>query len=302
MRQYLPLPTAFGGNIAASGMATNKVPRNRRVHRIDLVYKTNAAQATIEADLTQIRLKVNSKVVRTFSATEANAIALLNGIPFTAGILPILLAEPKRRTPEGEEYLSWLMYEALAVGDFDIEVDIGGAAAAPTLIAKYEFDFEKPFDQVCDRIGAPGITPTAEQIIAAPRLRRVMHWNRKNVQCAAAFPSTGKLAPAEFFPVLDGHLHRVHAFDPVVTQMDLVDGAGNIIQSFDTVSLPARLQQYGMAKVANVMSCVVDFTTQLSDGLYMPAYRGLALQFVTSAAATGNQFSVIQEIRKNFDN
>lgn len=301
MRQYVNLPTGFGGNIAASGMATNKVPRNRRVFRVDLVYKTNANQATIEADLTQIRLKVNSKVVRTFSATEANAIALLNGIPFTAGILPILLAEPKRRTPEGEEFLAWLMYEQLGVGDFDIEVDIGAGAAAPTLVAKYEFDFEKPFDQVADLIPAPGITPTPSQIANAPILRRVMHWNRKNIPCAAAFPSTGKLAPADFFPVVDGHLHRVHCFDPVVTQVDLVDGAGNILQTYDTVSLPARLQQFGLAKVANVMSHVVDFTTQLSDGLYMPSVRGLAMQFVTNAAATGNAFSVIQEIRKAFD-
>ena len=117
MRFYQPFPTSFGGNIAASGMATITVPANRRIHRIDLQYKTNANQATIEADLTQIRLKVNSKVVRTFSATEANVIALQNGITFQAGILPILLSEPRRRTPEGEEFLAWLNYAALGIQD-----------------------------------------------------------------------------------------------------------------------------------------------------------------------------------------
>jgi len=61
-------------NVAAGGMATTKLPRNRRYHALFLQYKTNAAQATIEADITQIRLLVNSKVIRAFSAAELNLI------------------------------------------------------------------------------------------------------------------------------------------------------------------------------------------------------------------------------------
>lgn len=281
-RQLTPFTQSFN-NVAAGGMATTKSPRNRRIFGWMLQYKTNAAQATIEADLTQIRIKVNSKVIRAFSAAELFLINALNGYTFTAGMVPIWFAEPRRATPEGSEYLALLAYEDLGVGDVEIEVDIDAAAVAPTLTGTQIFDYAKPADQV-----------------AKPELRTVMHWLRKVTPCAAAAPLTAPLTPPDYFPNVNGFLHRLHAFDAVVTQIQLMNGETPFWDA-TTVQLPALLQPYGLTKQANTMHAVVDASNQYVDGIYIPAVPSLSARFITSAAATGNQFVSIQEIRKPLD-
>ena len=108
MRSLSILLPAFN-NVAAGGTATTRCPRNRRYHGLLLQYKTNAAQATIEADLTEIRIKVNGKTVRQFSTAQLNIINALNGIAFTLGMVPIWFSEPRRRTPVGADYLAGLI-------------------------------------------------------------------------------------------------------------------------------------------------------------------------------------------------
>lgn len=281
-RLITPLTQSFN-NVAASGMATTKLARNRRFHGFILQYKTNAAQATIEADLTQIRIKVNSKVVRAFSAAELFLINAMNGLTFSAGLIPIWFSEPKRRTPEGEEFLALLAYEKLGVGDVEIEVDIAAGAVAPTLTGLQIFDYAQPVDQV-----------------AKPELRTVMHWLRKVTPCAAAAPLTAPLSPPDFFPAVNGFLHRLHAFDAVITQIQLMNGETPFWDA-TSVQLPAVLNPYGFTKQANTMHAVIDANAQYVDGLYIPSVPSLSARFVASAAATGNQFVSIQEIRKPLD-
>ena len=134
-RRKVALPSASSvgiGQTASFDLATN-----RRYFFIGLVYKTNAAQATIEADITEIRLLINGKVQRRFSAADLNKINAMNGQAFVAGLIPIHLSEPWRRTLEGEEGLAWGMAD---VASFKIEVDISGAAVAPTLSGIAEVD------------------------------------------------------------------------------------------------------------------------------------------------------------------
>jgi len=281
-RLITPLTQSFN-NVAAGGMATTKLPRNRRYHGLILQYKTNAAQATIEADLTQIRIKVNSKVVRAFSAAELNLVNAMNGITFSLGLIPIWFSDPKRRTPEGEEFLALLAYEDLGVGDVEIEVDIAGGAVAPTLGGLQIFDYARPADQ-----------------FAKPELRTVMHWLRKVTPCAAAAPLTAPLTPPNYFPAVNGWLHRVHAFDAVITQIQIMNGETPFWDS-TTVQLPAVLQPYGFSKQAATMHAVLDADAQYVDGVYIPAVPSLSARFVASGAATGNQFVSIQEIRKPLD-
>ncbi len=281
-RQITPFTQSFN-NVAAGGMATTKLPRNRRYHGLILQYKTNANQATIEADLTQIRIKVNSKVVRAFSAAELNLVNAFNGYTFQAGLVPIWFSEPRRRTPEGEEYLALLAYEDLGVGDVEIEVDIAGAAVAPTLNGIQVWDYAKPADQV-----------------ARPELRTVMHWLRKVTPCGAAFPLTAPLTPPDYFPAINGWLHRVHAFDAVVTQIQLLNGE-TPFWDMTGVQLPGVIQPYGLAKQASTMHAAIDADAQYVDGVYIPSVPSLSARFITSGAATGNQFVSIQEIRKPLD-
>jgi hypothetical protein len=282
MRITIPFVQGFN-NVAAGGMATTKLPRNKRYFGVVLQYKTNANQATIEADITQIRVKVNSKVVMAFSAAELFIINALNGITFSAGLIPIWFAQPKRRTLAGEELLAWLIYEELGIGDVEIEVDIAGAAAAPTLSGVMTYDFAKPADQM-----------------ANAGLRTVMHRIRTVLPCAAAFTASAPMQPPSVIPAVNGFLHRMHAFDPVVTKIALLE-AQSQIYSVDSLQLPALLQPYGMAKQANTMHAVLDYDQQYNDGLFIPSVSSLNVQFVTSGAATGGQFVLIQEIRKSFD-
>lgn len=281
MRQFTILP-AF--NIVAAGSTSVlRLPRNRRYHAIFLQYKTNAAQATIEADLTAIRVKVNGKIVREFSAAQLYVILGLNGIAFTLGMVPILFSEPKRRTPEGEEYLALNAYETLGIGDVDIEVDVAGGAAAPTLAAFASFDFERPAD-----------------VHANPLLQTVMHWVKRVTPCAAAFPVAAPLTPANYFPNVNGWLHRAHFFDAVMTQGILRTGATPRWNA-TTVQIPALLIPYGLTKQANTFHMALDADQQYVNGLYLPSEPSLELDIVASGAAGGNAITSIIEVRKLLD-
>ncbi len=281
-RITVPFVQGFN-NVAVGGMATTKLPRNARYFALFLQYKTNANQANIEADLTQIRLKVNSKVVRQFSAAELFKINAHLGFTFTAGMVPIWLADPRRKTPEGEEFFSWLIYEELGILDLEIEVDISGAAVAPTLTGLMAYDFQRPADQFKN-----------------PALRTVMHWVRSPIVCAAAAPVNAPLSPPNIIPAVSGWLHKLHAFDAVITQI-ILNQAQTPFYNVTDVQLPALIQPYGLAKQANTMHADIDYNCQYVDGLYIPSVASLNAQFVASGAAAGNQFILIQEIRKNFD-
>lgn len=297
-RQITPFVQGFN-NVAAGGMATTRLPRNRRYHALALQYKTNAAQATIEADLTQIRILVNNKTVRTFSAVELFAISAFCGFTFQLGMLPIFFSDPRRRTPEGEEFLAWLAYEAVGVGDIEIQVDISGGAAAPTLTGIQSFDYERPFDQFADVLPA-SFGASDQQRVNAPMLRSVMHWVRKIVNCNAAFTAASPLSPVNTIPSVNGWLHKVHAFDPVVTGIAFRNGE-TPFYGLNSVQLNTFIQPYGMAKQANVMHAAIDNDQQYVDGIYIPVLPSLTIDFTTSAAATANQFVLQQEIRKPFD-
>lgn len=285
MRSLPNLIPAFA-NVAAGSMATTRLLRNQRILAMFLQYKTNASQATIEADITEIRILVNGKVVRQFSAAQLNIINALNGVAFTLGIIPIYFAEPKRRTPEGEEYLALLAYEDLGVGDVDIQVDIAGGAAAPTLTGWLSMDYQRPADQITG--------PNAAD------LRTVMHWMRRVTQCNAAAPVGAPLTPPNFFPNVRGWLHRVHAFDAVITQAILRKGQTPFWNQ-TTVQLPAMFNGYGMAKQANTFSLCLDHTQQYGDGYLLTQAPDLAIDFVASGAAGGNQFTSLIEVRKALD-
>src|SRR6478735_12511912 len=73
----------------------------RRYFAVYLLYKTNAAQATIEADVTEIRVIANGKVQRRFSAADLNVVNATYGVAFTLGMIPILLHHPRARTWQG---------------------------------------------------------------------------------------------------------------------------------------------------------------------------------------------------------
>lgn len=88
--------------VAAGQTATLNLPATRIYHGVRLVYTTvtagGATQANMEAELTEIRIKVNGKVQRRLSAAHIFALNAYRGKAFETGLLPIFFSEPWRRT------------------------------------------------------------------------------------------------------------------------------------------------------------------------------------------------------------
>ena len=122
--------------VAAGQTATIDLPTTRIYRGLRLLYGTGTAggptRANMEAEVTEIRIKVNGKVQRRFSAAQLFAINAYHGKAVEDGILPIFFAEPWRRTVQGEDGLAWGMAD---VDTFQVEVDIAAGATNPTLDA-----------------------------------------------------------------------------------------------------------------------------------------------------------------------
>lgn len=134
MRSLIVLPSA---NAVAPGQtATFDVPALYTYHGISIYYTANgvaATRATMEADITEIRIKLNGQIQRRFSAATLFAINAFYGDVVDNGYLPIYFSEPWRRTTQGEDALAWGMAD---ISTFTIEVDIKSTAVSPTLAAK----------------------------------------------------------------------------------------------------------------------------------------------------------------------
>jgi hypothetical protein len=121
-------------SVAAGSTATVEMPTLGIYQELLLTYGTGtsggANQTNMEAEINEIRLVVNGVVQRRMSAAELFAINQYHGQAVVTGQLPIFLAEPWRRTAQGEDALGWGMAD---VGSFVVEVDIDSGASSPTL-------------------------------------------------------------------------------------------------------------------------------------------------------------------------
>ncbi len=133
-RRLVSLPSF--ASVAAGATATIDLPTVGLYHHLRLTYGTGtvggANQTNMEAEITEIRVKVNGVVQRTMSAAQLFAINAYHGRAFQTGILPIFFAEGWRRSAQGEDSLAWGMKD---VATFQVEVDIAGTATNPTLTA-----------------------------------------------------------------------------------------------------------------------------------------------------------------------
>lgn len=179
-------PLSSFSSVAASSTASIDLPVGPRYHVIWLVYDNAAHDGWLDANVcSDIRLKVNGKVQRTFSAAELNALnALMNNPSATYGTaadvpystydntgaeawLPIFLAEPWRPEIVSKEGLAW------GTGDlqsFQIEVDLG-SATGPVLRAYAEVD---------------NAVVTTEGLQRAMPMGNIVKWSRFYVPYTAA--------------------------------------------------------------------------------------------------------------------
>lgn len=120
--------------VAPGQTATVDLSPTGKYHQLRLQYGTatvgGPTQANMEAEVTEIRVKVNGKGQRVFTAAELFTINAYHGVAVTDGFLPIMFSEPWKRTIVGEDQVGWGMAD---VETFQIEVDIAGGALSPTL-------------------------------------------------------------------------------------------------------------------------------------------------------------------------
>jgi hypothetical protein len=150
VRNLVTLPN-FNG-VGAGQTATVQLPvGNMTYHKIILAYgctnASNGNQTNTEAHITQVRLKLNGKIQRVFSAKQLDSINAFNNRSFQSltpnggtalGYLEIFLSEPWRRTAAGEDALAWGTAD---ISTFQIEVDIAAAATGPTLIPHADVEY-----------------------------------------------------------------------------------------------------------------------------------------------------------------
>jgi hypothetical protein len=145
MRSFVSLPSftgVAGGQTASIALPVGGIT----YHKLQLAYFcTNAGngnQANLEAHITEMRLKINGKIQRRFSAKDIDVINAVFNRPFqtsgTSAIVEMYFSKPWQRTPNQEDALAWGMADA---SSFSLEVDIAAAATGPTLTAHAEVEY-----------------------------------------------------------------------------------------------------------------------------------------------------------------
>lgn len=260
--------------VGAGQTATVDLPTDRRYHQIFIQYKTNANQATIEADITEVRIKVNGKVQRRFSAMQLNAINAFNGYAFTSGMIPIFFSEPWRRNVLSEDSLAWGMQN---VSTFQIEVDIAGTATAPTLQGV----------AVTDPMQQP--------------LQNIIKWRQVTVPIS----STGIYTLSTLPKILGEGYQRMHCFENAANDISAVEVQvdGFTVQELTDSQNSAILANRDFLPQTAVYHIVFDDTQRVEDGLSVTKANGtlvneLRLDFNMAVASA---FTLLQEVIGNPD-
>lgn len=253
--------------VAAGGVATVEMPVGRRYHGLTLYYKTNAAQATIEADISYIRLLVNGVLIRDINVAELYKDNIANGRAFVLGEIPIFFSEPWRASVFQEEATAW---DVMDERTFTVQVAIAGGAAAPTLSAIAQFDYVRNDGKE----GRPGLN--------------IVHWNRQTVNVAAAANDIKTLPK--------GVIQRLTAHGPTsAPTAAFITVANRTVMDLSRTEITNLLAKYGIAQQALTLAAWFDMSQQIIDALPVQSSEDYNVR-LTSADAQA--LSILSQIRK----
>lgn len=225
--------------VGAGQTATIDLPADGTYHALKITYGTatagGATQVNMEAEITEVRIKVNNKVQRRFSAEELFDLNLRRGKAFVAGFLNIYFAEPWRRTVQGEDALAWGMAD---VDSFQIEIDIAAGAASPTLTGK--------------RVWTPDTRP----------MGAIVKWRKQTVPVSATgIVNVTTLSKNDAFYAL--HAHSA-VCDDVEVKIDLSERWKLTLAEAQDLD-----DDYGLAPVTGWFHVPFEFTNRAGDALLM---------------------------------
>jgi hypothetical protein len=272
-------------NVAASKTALIDLPCGPRYHRIVLDHGYAAGTNTVAAactNISEIRVKSNSRVQRVVSGTQLRDINLLNGTAFdgqgapntTPGVsLPIFFGEPWRETPADQDALAWATAGWLS---FQIEVDLG-AATTPTLSAWAIVD-----DFVPPANSNPGIVKWIRSSFPASGTSYdITTLDRRDfLQQITIYPDSG--ASNQPTPV------TFKRNGLILSEGDYLTNNGFLINSQMTPTASGR--------TAGLYDIVFDHDGLLSSSIPMDGTRDVTLTIQAGSAMSGSQTLIIQRL------
>lgn len=253
----IKLPSANA--VGAGQTATIDVPLGPTYRAIYLRYKQSGTlvnEATMKAQIGDVRVKVNGKPQRTHSVTQLLEMLKVYGISAVTGHVPLLFAEPWRRDALGEDALAWGTAD---VDTFQIEVDIAGTATAPALEAY----------AVIDR--------TRRSLGAIKRVRRFV-----------LSPTAAGDFQFQHLPKQGTSYFAAHLFEGIADNVSNVLAEVDQNKVFDVPStlLSTVMAHNGLAKQSGIYSVQFDMLSRLTEALPMVRSDGNAARLVSNFMLT----------------
>tara|TARA_R110002110_G_scaffold1531_9_gene6855 strand:- start:5709 stop:6566 length:858 start_codon:yes stop_codon:yes gene_type:complete len=266
--------------VAAASRATIDLPVDRRYHMVLLKYTESGVlvtQANMEAALTNIRVNLDARTQREFSAAQLNVLNASNGAQwaFRNGYLPIYFSEPWQRTPGDEDIASWALQGNVAT--FQIEIDIAAGRVNPKLEVSALIDNARMPSGAKLPLGPIVKTRRLQIPVTAVGVRTVME-----------------------LPRASGDYLALHCFETAANDISkiLISVDQNTAFERDRTTNTALLQNAGFVPAATVFDAIFDETRRMADGL--PMTRGDNSQVgefrLDFTMAVANSFTIVAEL------
>lgn len=283
-RQTVPITNIVG--VGAGQVATIDLPTDRRYHSIYLTYTESGVlvtKANMEAAITKIRILLNSRVQREYSAAELNVINAVNGSrwSYQNGIIPIFFSEPWRRTPGGEDLLAWAL-AGNGIDSFQIEITIAAGRVSPALSGRAIIDYARQTDA---QGRAAGYLPLAP----------IVTTRRRSIGVSATGTRTLIDMPRNL-----GDYLRLHCFETAANDISSLRVTVDQLIAFDRNAAlnNAILTNSGLVPQTALFHAIYDDNQRITDGLPMRRADGstvaeLQLDFDMAVA---NDFTLLAEL------
>lgn len=229
--------------VGAGQTATLDLPVTQLYRMLQLNYTragVAATEAQMKSDIAEVRLKLNGKVQRVFSATELFSINSFNGHSVVAGRLPIFFAEPTRRTAQGEDAGAWGTAD---VDTFQVEVDIDGAAISPGITANVLID---PMNR---------------------QMGPIVKWRRQNIPVTATGIATTTTLDK------NNAYYRIHAFSTDINAVEVLVDQNRVLEG-SAEELSAHYAANGLTVPAAETVLAFDVDQRVSSALAMAYSNG----------------------------
>ena len=250
--------------VAAGQTATVVLPLGTRIKDLFIRYKTNASQATMEADITAVKLVLNGQPRRSPTAAQIFVVEKHEGRAVKLGIIPVRFRNPSasEASQPGDKdaigSLSWEDKTALntfRLASATLEIAIAAGATAPVIEVFACFDgiddkndFVTIWDNVSFSNQGAGMK-TKTDLIKTGILQRIDFFGTTNLPT----------------------LVKVRADDREIIELDA--------QMLDIYQ-----SDYGYATQANHLAVLPTHNRRPAEGLYLDPIGRLELEYTTGAA------------------